>query len=195
MLSSIAARRAATQSSSLVFRRCRYFSDVAAPSPLPIRPIRKTVTKEERTALRAARKERAAKLLEQQGTVAADGSATTAASGGATSSSGSIALSSKYSRYMWYASFTVPTALLVWGFNDKNSPPAKFADMIGLTNFISSFTEDFAKPSHDKLLPDWSQVSFFNKLHLVCTVGSDETFRSTCFCFPHNYACFWNDFF
>jgi hypothetical protein len=52
----------------------------------------------------------------------------------------------------------VPATLLVWGSSDENSPPAKFSEMIGLTGFIRSFTDEIAKPSHNKLLPDWSQV-------------------------------------
>jgi hypothetical protein len=48
--------------------------------------------------------------------------------------------------------------------NDENSPPAKFSELIGLSRLIRNFSEDFAKPSHDKLLPDWSQVRVFRQL-------------------------------
>ena len=44
---------------------------------------------------------------------------------------------------------------------DPDSPPAKFSELIGLTGLIKSFTDEIAKPSHEKLLPDWSQVGFF----------------------------------
>jgi hypothetical protein len=63
------------------------------------------------------------------------------------------------SKWIWYAAVGVPSALLIWGLSDENSPPAKFTEMIGLTGFIHSFTDEIAKPSHEKLLPDWSQVS------------------------------------
>lgn len=116
-----------------------------------VRPIH-PVTKQERIALRAARKERAAQVLQQAKGV--EGEASGAAAG--TSSSGRTWMSSKY---MWYASVGVPSALLIWGISDKNSPPAKFSKMIGLTGLIETYGSQIAKPSHDKLLPDWSQVS------------------------------------
>jgi hypothetical protein len=109
------------------------------------RPVRQTVTLEERQALRRARKEQAAKLLQQ------------GASTESTQSS-AVHLSSKHSRWVWYIGVSVPTAILVWGFNDEKSPPAKLSEFIGLTALIRTFSEDFARPSHDKLLPDWSQV-------------------------------------
>jgi hypothetical protein len=52
----------------------------------------------------------------------------------------------------------VPSAILIWGFSDENSPPAQFSRMVGLTDFIGRYTEEIARPSHTKLLPDWSQV-------------------------------------
>ena len=111
----------------------RRFSDVVRPT--------KPVTAQERIALRAARKERAAKLLGTDGA--------TRASGGR----GIVG-----NQYFWYASFIIPSGILVWGFRDENSPPAKFAEMIGLTGFLQTYIDDIAKPSHEKLLPDWSQV-------------------------------------
>jgi hypothetical protein len=62
------------------------------------------------------------------------------------------------SRWAWYLGLGVPTALLVWGFQDENSPPAKLSRMVGLTGLIESYADRLAKPSFDKLLPDWSQV-------------------------------------
>lgn len=111
--------------------------------------VRQQVTPQERAALRAARRERAAHILQQQN---ADGA-------GAASAGGSRSATFFSSRWVWYASVGVPTALLVWGFNDENSPPAQLSEMIGLTGLIRSYTDDFSKPSYDKLLPDWSQVS------------------------------------
>ena len=106
------------------------------------------VTAQERIALRAARKERAAKFLSKAG----QGGSSGAAGGG---KRGFVA-----NKYFWYASFIVPSGILVWGFRDENSPPAKFAEFIGLTGFLQTYIDDIAKPSHEKLLPDWSQVSF-----------------------------------
>ena len=113
----------------------RRFSDVVRPT--------KPVTAQERIALRAARKERAAKLLGTAG----DGASRAATGRGIVGN-----------QYFWYASFIIPSGILVWGFRDENSPPAKFADMIGLTGFLQTYIDDIAKPSHEKLLPDWSQV-------------------------------------
>ncbi len=113
----------------------RHFSDVVRPT--------KPVTAQERIALRAARKERAAKLLGAAG----DGAS------GATGGRGIVG-----NQYFWYASVIIPSGILVWGFRDENSPPAKFAEMIGLTGFLQTYIDDIAKPSHEKLLPDWSQV-------------------------------------
>ena len=128
----------------------RYLSDAAADvASVPKRPVRKAVSLEEREALRQARRERAAKAMEQEG----QGSATGGGSSGASS-----VLSPKRSAWLWYAGIGVPTVMLAWGIGDENSPPAKLSEMIGLTALIQSFSEDFAKPSHDKLLPDWSQV-------------------------------------
>jgi hypothetical protein len=62
------------------------------------------------------------------------------------------------SRYVWYLSVGVPSAILIWGLSDETSPPAQFSRMIGLTAFVGQYTEEIARPSHTKLLPDWSQV-------------------------------------
>ena len=113
--------------------------------------VRAQVSKEERKALRAARRERAAQILQaqqQQGGAAASSS----------SSAGSSSSTIFANKYTWYAAVGIPSALLIWGFSDENSPPAKVAEFIGLTGLIHSFSEDFAKPTYDKLLPDWSQV-------------------------------------
>ena len=136
----------------------RFLSDTLAT---PSRPIRKTVTKEERQALREARKLQAAKVLQK-------GESGEAVASGASATANSI---SKHSRWVWYIGVGVPSALLVWGMNDENSPPAKFSSLIGLTGMIRNFSEDFAKPSHEKLLPDWSQVSFHLSCLFVCLLN------------------------
>ena len=98
---------------------------------------------EERAANRAARKDRANKLLAQ----ARGGNST----GAGEASSGAPAIPTKY---VWLLGVGIPTVILFWGYQDENSPPAKLAKAIGLTDW----TDQFAQPSHDKLLPDWSQV-------------------------------------
>jgi len=100
--------------------------------------------------------------MQQQGggdaaAVSAEG-AGGAAAVAATSTSSKTPSSLAMSRWMWYVGLGLPTAIIVWGVQDENSPPAKLSNMIGLTGLISSWTDNFAKPSFDKLLPDWSQV-------------------------------------
>jgi hypothetical protein len=121
-------------------------SRFASSAPL----VRQEISSQERAALRAARRERAAQHLQNQQKEAGDAAA---------SSAGSIATNRFLaSRWIWYAAVGVPSALLVWGFSDENSPPAKLSEMIGLTGLVRGYTDEIAKPSHDKLLPDWSQV-------------------------------------
>jgi hypothetical protein len=112
-------------------KNVRFSTSSAADS----RPIRKVVTLQERMAIRAARKNQ----LQQQPT------ATTTAS-------------LSQSRWVWYMAVLVPSGLLTWGIADAASPPRKLADNIGLTDMIASFTDTYAKPSFDKLLPDWQDV-------------------------------------
>jgi hypothetical protein len=131
----------------------RLFSDVTGSGPSGSGPniVRRKVSLEERTKLRAARKERATRILQQsQGTASSS-----ASTGGANKSSARLTL---LSRYMWQVGLGVPTLLLVWGISDEKSPPAKFAEMIGLTDFIDDVMEQFSKPAHNKLLPDWNTV-------------------------------------
>ncbi len=107
----------------------------------PARPVRQAVTKEERAARRAARKERASAVISNQG----------AGSGEAASSAGP---SFDSSRMGWYAAVIIPTALIGWGIVDADSPMAKLSRMVGLTDAI----EEFAVPSRKKLIPDWNQI-------------------------------------
>lgn len=137
-------------------KRC--FSDATAGM---VRETGKAVvSKEKRAALRAARRERAAQVLQQQQQQVQQGggAAGGTGAGGVGGGGGGGGTQLLASRYIWYAAVGVPSILLVWGFSDENSPPAQFSKMIGLTGFIERYTEDFAKPAHDKLLPDWSQV-------------------------------------
>eukprot|EP00560_Eucampia_antarctica_P008630 CAMPEP_0197826688 /NCGR_PEP_ID=MMETSP1437-20131217/3605_1 /TAXON_ID=49252 ORGANISM="Eucampia antarctica, Strain CCMP1452" /NCGR_SAMPLE_ID=MMETSP1437 /ASSEMBLY_ACC=CAM_ASM_001096 /LENGTH=380 /DNA_ID=CAMNT_0043427225 /DNA_START=303 /DNA_END=1445 /DNA_ORIENTATION=- len=61
-------------------------------------------------------------------------------------------------RFVFGLGAGIPTFLLAWGIFDENSPPAKFANMIGLTDQISSFTDEYTRPNHAKLLPDWGDI-------------------------------------
>jgi hypothetical protein len=63
----------------------------------------------------------------------------------------------------------VPTALLAWAIADENSPPAKFAKIIGVTGQWDEFADQFARPVREKLLPDWpvSAVLYMECMILV----------------------------
>ncbi|KAL3795192.1 hypothetical protein ACHAWO_005364 [Cyclotella atomus] len=115
--------------------------------------VRQAVTKEERTARRAARKERANAYLSSIGSgAAAESAATTGKAADVSSSSGGLGFDA--SRLGWYAAVLVPTAFIGWGVYDENSPPAQFSRFIGLTDKF----DEFAKPTRTKLLPDWNQI-------------------------------------
>lgn len=153
MMSSLLARR----SGIVVARRC--FSDATAAIKPKNHSIRRSnVTPEERAALRNARKERGLRMQEQRTGEAAEGSVEQAAASSSATGSSKPMVNIGSSPWIWYAGVLIPSALLVWGFKDPDSPPAKLCNAIGLTGFVSGFTEDFAKPSHAKLLPDWAQV-------------------------------------
>lgn len=138
MLSSLASSRRAAVLSA------RRFSDGGV--------VRRAVGLEERAALRAARKERAQKMLQKESSTAHTATATA-------NTVASPQISASTTRYMWYASVLVPAGLLAWALNDPESPPAQLSRMIGLTQMITGVTSEIAKPAHEKLLPDWSQVS------------------------------------
>ena len=116
--------------------------------------IRRNVSKEERMALRSARRERANQRLQEELKATEGTSGATPLS--STRLGGQQVLAS---RWVWYLGVGIPSALLVWGLNDENSPPARFSEFVGLTGLITSYTDQIAKPTHEKLLPDWSQVS------------------------------------
>lgn len=136
----------------------RAFSDVAVP-------IRRKVTLEERAALRAERKKRSQNIL--QGDKASSSDST------GQLSAGSI-------KWLWYMSVIVPTGLFAWGYNDENSPPAKFSEWIGLTGFITHYTDEISKPSHEKLLPDWNEVSASKIYFLPLSCKTNSNFLHRC---------------
>mmetsp|Transcript_911 Transcript_911/g.1769 ORF Transcript_911/g.1769 Transcript_911/m.1769 type:complete len:435 (-) Transcript_911:82-1386(-) len=107
----------------------------------PARPVRQAVTKEDRAARRAARKEQASAVISNKGAV----------SGEAAKSAGP---SFDSSRMGWYAAVIIPTALIGWGIVDDDSPLAQLSRMVGLTDAI----EEYAVPSRVKLIPDWNQI-------------------------------------
>ena len=141
VISSSSRRQLAQQQHTQQTNNCvlRRFSDVVARPKQP-------VSQQERAILRADRKERATQFIQK--------------SKGEAGSSSSSSSSSSYTanKYFWYGSVGVPSALLIWGFSDSNSPPAKFCNLIGLSGFVQQYTDQIAKPAHEKLLPDWSQV-------------------------------------
>jgi hypothetical protein len=114
-----------------------------AASPL----IRRVVSLEERAFLRAERKARASQILKPAGK-----ESTMASSSG-------MQIPANYISYAWFLGLMVPTGLFAWGYNDETSPPARFSEMVGLTAWIQSVTDPVAMPAHEKLLPDWNQVS------------------------------------
>ncbi len=113
---------------------------------------RQAVTKEERAAKRAARKERANAFISMGTGGHAEGKAgqSAAATVGVHASGPMFDVT----RFGWYAAVLIPTALIGWGIIDDESPLAKLSKMIGLTDKI----EEFAKPARTKLLPDWNQI-------------------------------------
>ena len=124
-------------------------------------PVRQAVTKEERAARRAARKERANAFISTGAAEAGvEGESAAAAVGAQTAQTASTASSSAsgpmfdVTRLGWYAAVLIPTAFIGWGIVDEDSPPAKLSRMIGLTDKI----EEYAKPARTKLLPDWNQI-------------------------------------
>jgi len=108
--------------------------------------VRKNITVQERAGLRAARRERANKFVQEAKGIE---------SGSVGTASSTKVLTSKYT---WYAAIGIPSVLLAWGLSDENSPPAQFSKLIGLTDLIEQLSESYAKPAHAKLLPDWSQM-------------------------------------
>lgn len=119
-------------------------------------PVRQAVTKEERSARRAARKERANAFVYSVGAAEGAAKGETAAVGNqvqkaATSASGPMFHAT---RLGWYAAVLIPAGFIAWGIVDEDSPPAKLSRMAGLTDKI----EEFSKPVRVKLLPDWDQI-------------------------------------
>ena len=149
--------------------------------------VRRQVSKEERVALRAARRERATQMLQQEAQSSQGGSA--AISSSSASVGGKQVVSS---RWIWYLGMGIPTVLLVWGLNDESSPPAKLSELIGLTGLIKSYTDQIAKPSHEKLLPDWSQVTAMRVR--LCGIFKMNYLFETLFLLRDMPSCFSNEF-
>lgn len=119
-------------------------------------PPRKIVSKEERAALRAARRERAVQQASQIEESAAEATMGTSASSTA-AASGKKPMDP---RLVFGLGLGVPTILLAWGIADEDSPPAKFAQLVGFTSSFHSFADQFAKPYTNKLLPDWESMTW-----------------------------------
>ncbi len=126
-------------------------------------PPRRKVSPEERAAIRAARKQQSAQVLEQaqvSGSAANTASSTSGTAATTTTAASRQSTSKPMDPRLFYSLVLgVPTALLAWGIADEESPPAKFAEMIGLTGQIESVAIGFKKPANEKLLPDWGMVS------------------------------------
>ena len=123
---------------------------------------RPTVSKEERATLRANRRARAAATMKQAQEQATSTNSSAAASSTGAAATGSpkptptsSGMSAQTTRFLMYGGITIPTALIAWAVYDPDdSPPGQFFKWIGL----SSVVDEFAKPAHAKLLPDWSQM-------------------------------------
>lgn len=124
------------------------------------RNTNKVVSSEERTALRQARKQRAttAKQQQQQQQISQQQSTSTASSSTGGASSTTAGKRPYDPRLVFGLGLAVPTLLLAWGVYDEDSPPAKFASLLGFDEVFDSF----AKPHEDKLLPNWHDVSVSN---------------------------------
>ncbi len=110
----------------------KQFSSKASPPPI------QKVTPSERAALRSSRKQKAAQSMEQGGSSAASTSqigGSTSTTTGATATATVTAGGKKPmdTRLVYGLGVGVPTALLAWAIADENSPPAKFATIIGVT--------------------------------------------------------------
>lgn len=119
-------------------------------------PPRRTLSPNERAALRASRKQQAAQSMEAQSSSASKSAGGSSSAGKAISSSAVTAGKKPMdTRVVYGLGVGVPTVLLAWGIADETSPPAKFARMIGVTKQWDEFADQFARPIREKLLPDW----------------------------------------
>ncbi len=118
--------------------------------------IHKKVSPEQRAALRQARKERSIAQSQQ----AQSQSSSSSSSSSAASSSSSLKTTSSSKPFnptvVYGLGLAIPTLILAWGVYDHESPPAKFASFLGFDEVFDSF----AKPTYDKLLPNWNDVSY-----------------------------------
>jgi len=123
-----------SRSSSRLLARRRLSTAVQRPT---------SITPQQRTALRAERRERGKALL-------------AAAQGNASSSTSSKSLYT--SRWIWYAGLSVPTILIGWTLQDSSSPPARALDALGVTAWIAHYTDQVAQPVYATLLPAWTEM-------------------------------------
>lgn len=128
---------------------------------------KRVVSKEERAMLRADRRAKAADTLkqaqQQQQQAGGDGmraaSDAAAAAGPMTATPASSGMSAQSFRTMWSVGVAVPALLLGWALYDPDeSPPGKLFAALGLRAYVGSVVDEFARPAHAKLLPDWSQM-------------------------------------
>lgn len=120
-------------------------------------PVRQAVTREERAARRAARKERANAIISSIGAsegAAVEGQIKSAAAASKQQRASASSPMFDATRVGWYAAVLIPTAAIGWGIVDDESPPAKLSRFVGLTAKI----DEFSKPTRTKLLPDWNQI-------------------------------------
>jgi len=94
---------------------------------------------------------------QKDGGVSSTAGAEGASSSSASSSAAPVRLPFS-SRVVYGAGVGVPTLLLAWGLYDDESPPAKFAELVGLTAKIRGVADEFARPNRAKLIPDWSEI-------------------------------------
>ena len=147
-------------------------------------PPRRTLSPNERAALRASRKQQAAQSMEAQ-TSSASKSAGGSSSAGKSISSSAVTAGKKpmSTRVVYGLGVGVPTVLLAWGIADETSPPAKFARMIGATKQWDEFADQFARPIREKLLPDWP-VSVCSRCDLdVFSLIQQRLFKNEYFIF------------
>lgn len=116
--------------------------------------IHKKVSPEQRATLRQVRKERSIAQSQQAQSQQSQSSSSSASSSSSPKSGSS---SKPFNPNVVYGlGLAIPTLILAWGVYDHESPPAKFASFLGFDEVFDSF----AKPTYDKLLPNWNDVSY-----------------------------------
>ena len=134
---------------------------------VPPRP--KSITAHERAQLRANRRQQASQSMEGQSSNEATAATANAGTSSSIPNQATKVQKPLDSRLVFGVGVGLPTALLAWGIADETSPPAKLSKLIGLTDMVERYAEGFARPSREKLLPDWEFVS--TQKHLLCFLG------------------------